>query len=65
MNVSFCGNNVRVYHKTAMGSLTDLLVIGNTIRASKSIKPYTMAQVLGTNDAKEFIKAYERKHNLS
>ena len=61
MNVAFSGGNVRVFHNTAMGSLTDLWTVGTSIRLSEGRKVPILSQFLDSEKTKEFMAIIEQR----
>lgn len=57
MNVAFNGGDVEVFHKTAMGNLTQLFNVGNKTRD----KPANLSKFLSSESTKKFISIVEEK----
>lgn len=57
MNIAFNGGDVEVFHKTAMGNLTQLWNAGNKLRE----KPANMSKFLSSESTKRFIEVAESK----
>ncbi len=57
MNVAFSSGDIEVFHKTAMGNLTQLWNVGNKTRE----KPANLTVFLSSEKTKSFIEVVERK----
>jgi hypothetical protein len=57
MHIAFSGGDVEVFHKTAMGNLTQLWNAGNKLRE----KPANLSLFLSSNATKRFIEVAESK----
>jgi len=56
MNVAFSCGNIRVFHNTAMGSLTDLWTVGNSMRIADGKSIANMAMFLKSSKTIEFME---------
>ena len=59
MNVAFNHGEVEVFHKTAMGNLTQLWSVGNAMRINESKSISNLAMFLKSARTKEFIEVLE------
>lgn len=59
MLLTFDNKTLAVEHKTKMGSLTDLWVIGNFIRRSKGLSELDMSHFLRSTETIEYVQAIE------
>lgn len=65
MNVAFSSGNVRVYHNTSMGSLTDLFSIGNAMRVQEGKRAAVLSQFLESGRTIEFACVINEVHGIS
>lgn len=61
MKVAFSHGEVEVFHKTAMGSLTQLWNCGNTIRGLNGKSPANLSRFLKSSSTVEFISIAEKE----
>ena len=64
MNVAFSSGNVRVYHNTSMGSLTDLFSIGNAMRVQEGKRAAVLSQFLESGRTIEFASVIKEVHRI-
>ena len=57
MKVAFGDDILEIFHKSKMGSLTDLLRIGNKFRVQNGLTPFVLQSVLKQQETKAYIKA--------
>ena len=64
MMVIQLGNNhtITIGHLTKMGSLNDVLAIGNSYRRNRGLKEITIEEYLRRNETWEFIQEVEAKY---
>lgn len=62
MNIAFSSGNVQVFHKTAMGDLTQLWKVGNAMRMSEGKSFLNMATFLQTEKFKEYLSVCESEN---
>lgn len=64
VNVTFSNGNVRVFHGTKMGSLTDVFAVGNMMRLQSGKRSAVLSQFLNSKSTIEFISEIEAKHGI-
>lgn len=63
MNIAFKSGNVQVFHKTAMGDLTQLWRVGNISRVGAMAAPADLSKFLKSEKTKRFIAVCERNND--
>jgi len=64
MNIAFSTGNIRIYHNTAMGSLTDLFSIGNAMRVGEGKKSAVLSQFLESGRTIDFANVIQDVHGI-
>ena len=64
LKVSLPQGTLEIFHKTAMGNLTDLFTAGNIQRGKEGLRPMRMSQFLTYDTTKNFISIAAKKLNV-
>ncbi|MCK4493828.1 MAG: KilA-N domain-containing protein [Methylococcales bacterium] len=64
LKVSLPQGTLEIFHKTAMGNLTNLFTAGNIQRGKEGLRPMRMSQFLSYDATKHFISIAAKKLNV-